>query len=50
MIHKLILPHREESKKKVDKSRDETPKKMEPGTCFNITAGGGGHSSDVDFA
>ena len=44
VIHKLIFPHREEFKEKVDKSRDKPPKKMEPGTCLDLAAGGAGHS------
>ena len=46
MIHKLILPHREESKEKIDKSKDESLKKMEPGICLNLPAGGGKQSCD----
>ena len=46
VIQKLILPHREESKEKADRSRGEPPKKMEPGTCLDLVTGDGGHSYD----
>ena len=44
VIHKVILPHREESKEKADKSNDEPSKKLEPGTCLDLAIGGGGNS------
>ena len=46
MIHKLILPHREESEETTDKSRNKPLKKMEPGTCLGLATGDGGHSCD----
>ena len=45
-IHKLILPHREESKETTNKYRDEPPKKMEPGSCLDLATGDGGHFCD----
>ena len=39
VVHKLILPHREESKQTTNKSRDEPRKRMEPGTCLDLTTG-----------
>ena len=46
VIKQLILPHREEFKDKADKSRDELPKKMVPGTCLDLATGGGRNSCD----
>ena len=48
VIHKLILPHREESKEITNKS-NETSKETEPGTCLDLAAGGGEHSWDWQF-
>ena len=39
VVHKLILAHREESKERTYKSRDEPPKRMEPGTCLGLATG-----------
>ena len=46
--HKLILPHREESKETTNKS-NESSKKMEPGTCFDLAAGDEKDSCDGRF-
>ena len=46
LIHKLIFSHREESKETTVKSKDEAPKKLEPGTCLDSATVDGGHSCD----
>ena len=46
MIHKLILPHHEVSKSKVEESSNKLPKKLEPGTCLDLATGGKGQSCD----
>ena len=46
VIHKLISPHREESKETTSEPGDEPPKKMEHGTCLDLSTGDGGHSCD----
>ena len=45
ILHKLILPHREESEVTATKS-NKSSKKMEPGTCLDLAAGGGEYSCD----
>ena len=43
VINKLILPHRKESEEAMSKP-NESPKKLEPGSCLNLASGGGEHS------
>ena len=45
VIHKLILPHREESEGTTE-SRVEPPKKMEPGACLDLATEDGGQFCD----
>ena len=44
VIHELILPHHEASEANAEEYRDERPKKMQPGTCLDLTTGGEGNS------
>ena len=44
MIHKLILPQRKESGEATSKLG--SVKKLEPGSCLDLTCGGGGHTCD----
>ena len=46
MIHKLILPYREESNETTKMSKNKPTKKMEPGTCLDLATGDEGHSCD----
>ena len=45
VIHKLILPHPEESKEVTNKS-NKSSKKLEPGSCLDLASGSGEHSCD----
>ena len=45
VVHKLILPHSKESEETVNKLEGST-KKMKPGSCLDLTSGGGEHSCD----
>ena len=44
VIHKLILPHNKESDEATGKLG--SVKKLEPGSCLDLTWGGGGHTCD----
>ena len=45
VIHNLILPHRKEPEEVMSKS-NESPEKLEPGSCLDLASGGGEHSCD----
>ena len=45
VIHKLILHHRKESENVISRP-NESPKKLEPGSCLDLASGGGESSSD----
>ena len=45
VIHKLILPHSKESKETMSKLF-KSVKKTEPGSCLDLTCGGGEHSCE----
>ena len=45
VIHKLILPHRRESEEIMSKT-NESPQKLEPGSCLDLASGGGVHSCE----